>query len=126
MKEKLEKLLENAYCPYSNYPVACIITTNDDKEFYGVNVENASYGSTICAERNAILNAITNGYKKGSFKEIHIMNKSDKIAFPCFNCRQVLIEFMSADTLVYLYSNKEIRTYTLGDLTPNPFTEHNL
>lgn len=126
MREKLEELLKNAYCPYSHYPVACIIKTDDNKEFCGVNVENASYGSTICAERSAILNAITNGYKNGSFKEIHIMNKSLKIAFPCFNCRQVLIEFMNKDTLVYLYSSDKVEKYTLGDLTPHPFTEDNL
>lgn len=126
MKEKLQKLLDNAYAPYSNFKVSCIIKTNDDNEFYGVNVENASYGATICAERSAILNAITNGYKKGDFKEIHIMNSSNKIAFPCFICRQVLIEFLNPNTKVYLYTKNELETYTLDALTPHQFNEENL
>ena len=73
MQEKLNKLLENAYAPYSNYQVACIVVMKDGKEFNGVNVENASFGATICAERVAITSAIAHGYKKNDFKEIYIM-----------------------------------------------------
>jgi len=126
MKEKLEKLLNNAYAPYSNFKVSCIIKTNDNKEFMGVNVENASYGATICAERNAILNAITNGYRKGDFKEIHIMTSSSKIAFPCFICRQVLIEFLNQDAKVHLYTKDTEEIYSLEELTPHMFNEDNL
>ena len=126
MREELEKLLDNSYSPYSNYPVSCIIKTKDDKKFIGVNVENASFGATICAERSAILSAISNGYKKGDFKEIHIMNKSDKIAFPCFICRQVLIEFMDQNTKVYLYTKDKLEVYSLHELTPYQFNEDNL
>ena len=64
MKEKLIKLLDNSYSPYSNYKVASIVINKDNKEYSGVNVENISYGATICAERNAITSAITDGYKK--------------------------------------------------------------
>ena len=126
MKEKLEKLLENSYAPYSKFRVSCIIKTNDNQEFLGVNVENASYGATICAERSAILNAITNGYQKGDFKEIHIMNSSSKIAFPCFICRQVLIEFLNPETKVYLYTKDKMEEYSLEELTPHVFNEENL
>lgn len=126
MKEKLENLLKNSYSPYSNYPVSCIVKTKDNKEFIGVNVENASFGATICAERSAILNAISNGYKKGELTEIHIMNKSEKISFPCFVCRQVLIEFMNSDAKVYLYTKNKKEMYTLGELTPHEFNEDNL
>lgn len=126
MKNKLEKLLNNAYAPYSNFKVSCIIVTNDNKEFIGVNVENASYGATVCAERTAILSAIANGYKKGDFKEIHIMNSSKKIAFPCFLCRQVLIEFFNPETKVFLYTKDKEESYTLGELTPYEFNKENL
>lgn len=68
MKEKLIKLLENSYSPYSHFRVAAIVVMQDGKEFNGVNVENASYGASICAERSAILSAISSGYKKGEFK----------------------------------------------------------
>ena len=69
MIEKLLELQNNSYSPYSNYKVSAIAVMKDNKEFYGVNVENASFGATICAERSAILSAISNGYKKGDFKE---------------------------------------------------------
>ena len=104
MREKLEELLKNSYAKYSNYRVACICVMQDGKEISGVNVENASYGATICAERNAITNAITLGYSKGDFKEIHIMVDSEKIGMPCFMCRQVISEFMENDTKVLVYS----------------------
>ena len=126
MREKLEKLLKNSYSPYSNYPVSCIIVTNDNKEYNGVNIENASYGATICAERSAISRAISDGYKKGDFKEIHIMNKTDKIGFPCFICRQVLIEFMDDDTKVFLYTKDKMEVYSLGELTPHKFDKDSL
>ena len=125
MKEKLEKLLENSYSPYSNYPVSCIIITKDLHEFIGVNVENASFGGTICAERSALLNAISNGYKVGDFKEVHIMNKTDKYSYPCFICRQSLIEFMEPSTKVFLYAKDKIQKLTLSDLTPYKFDKEN-
>ena len=71
MKEKLIKLLDNAYAPYSNFHVAAIVELKDGTQVSGVNVENASYGATICAERNAITTAISMGYKKGDFKKIY-------------------------------------------------------
>ena len=66
MKEKLVSLLENSYSPYSKFSVSAIAVMNDGMEFSGVNVEIASYGASICAERSAILSAISNGYKKSS------------------------------------------------------------
>ena len=99
---------------------------NDGKEFYGVNVENASYGATICAERVAITSAIANGQKKGDFKELHIMVDSEKIGTPCFMCRQVITEFFNDDVIVYLYSRNDMKTLTVKELCPYPFNEDNL
>ena len=67
MKDKLLKLLDNAYAPYSKFHVACFVEMKDGRMVPGVNVENASYGVTLCAERNAITTAIALGYKKGDF-----------------------------------------------------------
>ena len=72
IKLKLKELLNNSYAVYSNYKVSCILETKDNNYFYGVNVENASYGATICAERSAIVSAISKGYQKGDFKELYI------------------------------------------------------
>ena len=126
MREKLEKLLENSYAKYSNYRVACICVMKDGREIGGVNVENASFGATVCAERNAITSAITLGYHKGDFKELHVMVDSQKIGMPCFMCRQVITEFMDDDTLVYVYSKLDMQKYLVSDLCPYPFNEDNL
>lgn len=126
MFKKLNKLLNNSYSPYSNFRVSAIVVTSDLKEFYGVNVENASFGATICAERNAILNAVTNGYKKGDFKEIHILCDSESFGMPCMICRQVFSEFL-LDTVIYVYNNLgEVKTFTMKDICPYPFDEGDL
>ncbi len=126
MKEKLIKLLENSYAKYSNYRVSCICVMKDMKEISGVNVENASYGASICAERNAITSAIAMGYHKNDFKELHVMVDSDKIGTPCFICRQVISEFFNNECLVYVYSHNDMQCFKVKDLCPYPFNEDNL
>ena len=126
MREKLEKLLNNSYAKYSGYHVSAICVMNDGKEFNGVNVENASYGATICAERVAITSAIAAGYTKGDFKELHIMVDSDKIGMPCFLCRQVIIEFFNDTDKVFVYSKNQTASFIVKDICPYPFTEENL
>ena len=126
MREKLEKLLKNSYAMYSNYPVACIIVMNDGNTFNGVNVENASFGATICAERSAIVSAVANGYKKGDFKELHVMVNSNKIGTPCFVCRQVITEFFDMESIIHLYSRNDYKVYKVKELCPYPFNENNL
>ena len=127
MKDKLLELLNKSYSPYSNFSVACIVVMNDNKEYTGVNIENASYGATICAERVAIFKAISDGYRKGDFKEIHIMCNSLKISSSCFLCRQVFTEFLLPDNKIILYNNLgENKEYTVSTLCPLPFNEDDL
>ena len=126
MREKLERLLNNSYAKYSNYRVSCICVMKDGKEIPGVNVENASYGASICAERVAITSAIAQGYIKGDFKELHVMVDSDKIGMPCFACRQVISEFFDLDSKIYVYSRHSFEEHTVSGLCPYPFTEDNL
>lgn len=125
MYEKLNNLLQNAYSPYYKFRVAAILVTKDNKEFYGVNVENAN-GTSICAERNAIANAIANGYKKGDFKQIYIMLENKKIGYPCFACRQVLLEFLDKDSLITSVGDGVEETHTLEELCPYPFSDDDL
>ena len=121
MEEKLKRLLENAYCPYSNFPVGAIIVMRDGTEFSGVNVENASYGATICAERNAITTAVASGYQKGDFKELHVMTKGE-ISTCCFICRQVIIEFFENTSKIICYNTLgEKKCFTVQELCPYPF-----
>ena len=127
MKEKLLELQKNSYSPYSNFAVSAIVVMNDGKEFAGVNVENASYGATICAERNAILSAITEGYTKGDFKELYVMVSSGEIGTPCFQCRQVISELFATDAIIHcLATTGEQKDYTVAELCPYPFGEDDL
>ena len=128
MKDRLLTLATNSYSPYSNFRVATIIIMKDGTEFCGVNVENASYGSSICSERSAIVSAISAGYKKGDFKELHCMcADSNRVSTSCFGCRQVISEFFDASADLYFYSNKgEVKKYKVSDLCPYPFDEEDL
>ena len=102
MEESLKRLLRNSYSPYSNFKVSAICLMKDGKTFGGVNVENASYGATICAERVAITSAIANGYTKGDFSKLYVMCDTSKIASSCFMCRQVINEFFE-QILLFLF-----------------------
>jgi len=127
MKDELIKLLDKAYAPYSKFQVAAIIETKDGKLIPGVNVENASYGATICAERNAITSAITMGYKKGDFKNVYVMVSGDKLSTPCFICRQVISEFFDKNgEVILLGKNGEEERHKISEMCPYPFDENDL
>ncbi len=128
MVEKLYKLAENSYAPITNFRVSSIIVMNDGKEFSGVNVEDASTRAGTCAERNAIFSAITAGYKKGDFKELHVMcADSNTISTCCFVCRQLIVEFFSKDSIVTCYDKKgNYKKFTVSELCPYPFDEDDL
>lgn len=127
MKERLKELLKYSYSPYSNFRVASVVVMKDGEEFNGVNVENASYGASICAERSAILSAISNGYKKYDFERIYVMCDSEKISTSCFLCRQVICELFEQDKEVVFMNNKgdELRL-TVKDICPYPFSSEDL
>ena len=127
MVEKLKTLLNNSYSPYSNFKVAAIVVMKDKKEFCGVNVENASYGAAICAERSAIVSAISNGYKKHDFDKLYIMVDSKNISTCCFLCRQVITELFEKESEIITYNNLgESKSYLVKDLCPYPFDEEDL
>ena len=127
MKDKLLELHKNSYVPISNFPVSACVVTKDGREFFGVNVEDASTRAGTCAERTAIFNAITAGYKKGDFLELHVMVGSGNIGMPCFICRQVISEFFSKETYVYCYSTHgDAEKHTVEELCPYPFGEDDL
>ena len=128
MINKLKELAKNSYSPYSHFRVATIVVMKDGKEFKGVNVENAAYGSSICSERSAILSAISNGYKKGDFKELHCLcADSNRVSTSCFACRQVISELFDKDVPLYFYANNgDYKCYTVRELCPYPFDEDDL
>ena len=127
MKEKLLELHKNSYVPISNFPVSACVVTSDGREFFGVNVEDASTRAGTCAERTAIFNAITAGVKKGEFKELHVIVSSGKIGMPCFVCRQMISEVFGEDCFVYCYSTDgDVVKHTVHELCPYPFGEDDL
>ncbi len=127
MIEKLKENLKYSYAPYSNFHVSAILVCKDGTLITGVNIENASYGATICAERVAITKAISMGYKEGDFKEIHIMADSRKKAMPCYICRQVFLEFFDKETKVIVYNIEgEKEEYSLNEVCPLPFSKEDL
>lgn len=127
MREKLISLFEYSHSPYSHFRVAAVLVCKDGREFPGVNVENAAYGASICAERSAILSAISNGYKYGDFKELYVMCDNKKIGMPCFQCRQVFTEFFEKDMLVTCMNpDGEKIVKTVSELCPYPFDSEDL
>lgn len=127
MKDKLLKQLEHSYSPYSNYRVASIVVMKDGTEFLGTNVENASYGATVCAERVAITSAISSGYHKGDFDHLYVMCDNDKIGMPCLICRQVMNEFFLPKAMVTAMNPKgDSISFTVDELCPYAFSEDDL
>ncbi len=122
----IQKALEaqkNAYVPYSVFPVGAALLTADGEIFSGCNVENASYGLTICAERSACVKAISEGKK--DFIAIAIVGDQDNPTPPCGACRQFLYEF-KPDLKIHLIGREEIITFDLRELLPEAFGPENL
>ncbi len=119
--ETARKAADQAYCPYSNYPVGAALLAEDGRVFTGCNVENASYGLTICAERVAITGAVAQGARK--FVALALAAGQDQPATPCGACLQVLVEFCPADMPVSFapLSGGTVRTLPLGDFLPHAF-----
>lgn len=107
----------NAYAPYSGFKVGAAVLSESGRIFKGCNVENVTYGATICAERSAVSNAVVSGETK--FKAIAITAGDDEI-FPCGICRQVLSEF-STDLEVICDSKDGYNVYKLSELLPHSF-----
>jgi cytidine deaminase len=112
-----------AYAPYSNYPVGAALRTKSGKVFTGVNVENAAYPTTMCAERTAVFTAVATGER--DFEVIAVV--TDNGGTPCGSCRQVLAEF-GLDTVVLLADREGnlLQETTVNDLLPGAFTPDHL
>ena len=116
--EEAKAASENTYSPYSQFPVGAAVLTNDGVIFRGTNVENASYGLTICAERIALGYAISAG--KTDIKAIAVYSNTHSIS-PCGACRQFIIEF-GKDIIVLFKHEQQIIQRTIKELLPFEFT----
>jgi len=119
------KAMDNAYVPYSHYQVGAAILCDNGKVYSGVNVENASYGLTNCAERTAIFKAVSEGVK--SIQAIVITNGTSEMSKPCGACRQVMSEFMNSNAKVYLANNvNDYKEYTFKEILPLAFSDKDM
>lgn len=129
MKEQLVnkavKAMHHAYAPYSNFPVGAALATSEGVIYTGVNVENAAYGSSCCAERIAIFTAVANGER--TFTGIAVAARTKRPVPPCGSCRQVMSEFFEKDMPIYLIDqNEDTITYTMEELLPFSFSSVDL
>lgn len=114
---------ENAYCPYSKFKVGAAILTKSGNVYTGCNVENASYGLTVCAERVAVFKAVSAGEKGNDFiKAVAIVLDAPDYGAPCGTCRQVINEFADPDAVIVMATvNENYKIEKLGSLLPYAF-----
>ena len=121
---------KKSYSPYSNFKVGAVALTRDNRIYTGCNIENAAYSPGICAERNAIYKAVSEGTR--GFLAIAVCggagDEPDTYAYPCGVCRQVMREFANPKELVVIVAKsvEDYRIFTLNDLLPDSFGPEHL
>ena len=121
--EKAQQAYQKAYAPYSQFLVGAALLTQQGNIFTGCNVENISYGLTVCAERNAIAAAVvTEGGDRMKIQAIAIANNRQLPCSPCGSCRQVIAEFAQKNTFVIFLGQEGIEITTISDLLPAEFS----
>jgi len=117
--EAAKQARERAFAPYSNFRVGAAVRTKDGKIFTGCNVESASYGLTVCAERVAIWKAVSEGEKE--FERIAVVADTRELTPPCGVCRQILWEFCGDMPVTFANLKGDVETVQMKDLLPRAF-----
>ncbi len=120
LMDMAKEAMKSAYAPYSHFSVGAAVETDDGEVYCGCNIENSSYGATICAERTAISKAVSEGYRR--ITRIAICDSNNSFAWPCGICRQVMSEFAVEDFYVILEDNGKLSNFLLKELLPNSFS----
>jgi len=115
-----KKARENASAPFSKFKVGAALLTDDGRIFHGCNVENCTYGLTVCAERVALWSAIAAGHRR--FKALAVVTQSDTPGTPCGPCRQLLWEYCGDIEVTLANLRGETRHFKLSELLPHPFS----
>ena len=119
LMQKAIEMLDRAYIPYSHFPVGAALECEDGTVYTGCNIENSSFGLTICAERTAAVKAISEGHSK--FRRIVIAGNSKDFCYPCGACRQALHEFAPNIRVLVTWGDGERAEAGLPDLLPKGF-----
>jgi len=117
--EAARAVRENAYAPFSKFKVGAALETDDGQIIVGSNVESASYGLTVCAERVAVWNAISQGKRK--IIKIAVVADTEELTPPCGVCRQIIWEFGGDIPVVFANLNGKVETVQMKDLLPRAF-----
>ena len=117
--EAARAVRENAYAPFSKFKVGAALETDDGQIIVGSNVESASYGLTVCAERVAVWNAISQGKRK--IIRIAVVADTEELTPPCGVCRQIIWEFGGNIPVVFANLNGKVETVQMKDLLPRAF-----
>ena len=121
MFKKALKAQKNAYVPYSDFPLGAAVLTEDGSIYTGVNIENASFSLTNCAERSAIFTAVSEGQRK--IEALLIVSSTAKPVTPCGSCRQVINEFADGEIeIIMMTEDGKEMTMTSTELLPGPFS----
>ena len=113
-------MLDRAYVPYSRFPVGAALLCAGGTVFTGCNVENAAYGSTICAERTALVKAVSEGHRDDFVRQA-VVGRGDDYCWPCGACRQMLFEFAPDLTVLVARGDHQFVTLPLRELLPHGF-----
>ena len=126
MSEDLESLIETArnarlqsVAPFSDFKVGAAVRTANGKVYTGCNIESASYGLTVCAERVAIWKALSEGERQ--FTELAVVADTDTLTPPCGTCRQIIWEFARGAKIVFANLNGQLEVFEIADLLPRAF-----
>ena len=117
--EKAFTMLEYSYSPYSHFPVGAALEGADGSVYTGCNVENAAYGSCICAERTALVKAVSEGCQ--SFTRLAVVGNGEDYCWPCGSCRQMLYEFAPELEILVARGDHDFVRTTLRELMPHGF-----
>lgn len=126
LRSVAEEARQNSHSPYSKFQVGAALLYGEEDVFTGVNIENASFGGTVCAERVALWKAVSEGYKE-SPRALFVSTSSPQAWPPCGICRQTLAEFCTGDTLIFYFGTRGgIKKSRFKDLLPEAFSPQDL
>lgn len=124
--KQLQDEIAYSYSPYSNFALAAIVSCKDGRTFSGVNIENASYGLSMCAERVAIYKAISEHINKDAIDALYVYTNQDTLIYPCGACLQVMLELLPLECKIIIKNEQEEKVHTIEELYPFAFHKEDL